>query len=141
MSDGTIVELARRWIGTPFHHAESFRAVGCDCLGLVRGIWRDHYSTDAPIPPVYAPDWLRDGSDEILHTALKAHLVKVDDEELKAGQVLLFRWRSEWPASHVGIATSADKMIHAHDGCGTCEVSLPAAWRRRMIARFAFPPI
>ena len=29
-----------RWIGTPYRHQASLKGVGCDCLGLVRGVWR-----------------------------------------------------------------------------------------------------
>ena len=36
-----IVDLARGWIGTPYLHQASCRGIGCDCLGLVRGVWRD----------------------------------------------------------------------------------------------------
>ncbi|MEM1422329.1 MAG: peptidase P60, partial [Pseudomonadota bacterium] len=31
---------ASRWIGTPYRHQASLRGVGCDCLGLLRGVWR-----------------------------------------------------------------------------------------------------
>ena len=36
-----VVELARSWIGTPYVHQASVRGVGCDCLGLLRGVWRE----------------------------------------------------------------------------------------------------
>ena len=36
-----IVAAARGWIGTPYQHQGSLRGVGCDCLGLVRGVWRE----------------------------------------------------------------------------------------------------
>lgn len=35
-----IVAEARRWIGTPYRHQASLCGVGCDCLGLLRGVWR-----------------------------------------------------------------------------------------------------
>ena len=35
-----IVEEARAWIGTPYRHQASLKGVGCDCLGLIRGVWR-----------------------------------------------------------------------------------------------------
>ena len=35
-----IVAEARAWIGTPYRHQASLKGVGCDCLGLVRGVWR-----------------------------------------------------------------------------------------------------
>jgi cell wall-associated NlpC family hydrolase len=35
-----IVAEARSWIGTPYQHQASLKGVGCDCLGLLRGVWR-----------------------------------------------------------------------------------------------------
>ena len=31
--------------------------VGADCLGLVRGVWRELYGCDAEAPPAYSRDW------------------------------------------------------------------------------------
>ena len=36
-----IVAAARGWIGTPYRHQASLKGAGCDCLGLVRGVWRE----------------------------------------------------------------------------------------------------
>ena len=36
-----IVARARAWIGTPYRHRASCRGAGADCLGLVRGVWRE----------------------------------------------------------------------------------------------------
>jgi NlpC/P60 family putative phage cell wall peptidase len=38
-----ILEEARSWIGTPYQHQASLKGVGCDCIGLVRGVWRAVY--------------------------------------------------------------------------------------------------
>ena len=35
-----VVAEARMWIGTPYVHQASALGAGCDCLGLVRGVWR-----------------------------------------------------------------------------------------------------
>jgi NlpC/P60 family putative phage cell wall peptidase len=35
-----IVAEARTWIGTLYHHQASVKGIGCDCLGLVREVWR-----------------------------------------------------------------------------------------------------
>jgi NlpC/P60 family putative phage cell wall peptidase len=134
-----VIEIARSWIGTPFHHQASLKAVGCDCLGLLRGIWRELYGNE-PVVPAYYIGWARETSDEWLLAALRDHFITLDDEALDAGQVLLFRWRANWAASHVAITTSSQMMIHAQYGCGTCEVPLHISWRKRLIARFAFPP-
>lgn len=36
-----IIAIARSWLGTPYHDQASLRGVGCDCLGLARGVWRE----------------------------------------------------------------------------------------------------
>lgn len=47
-----VVEIARRWIGTPYHHQASLKGVGCDCLGLVRGVYRELCGAEPePMPP------------------------------------------------------------------------------------------
>ena len=35
------VAVARDWLGTPYHDQASVKGIGCDCLGLARGIWRE----------------------------------------------------------------------------------------------------
>ena len=57
-----VVSAARGWLGTPYHDQASVRGVGCDCLGLVRGVWRDlHGPEPMPIPP-YSRDWGETGA-------------------------------------------------------------------------------
>jgi len=36
-----VIAAARAWLGTPYHNQASLRGVGCDCLGLARGVGRD----------------------------------------------------------------------------------------------------
>ena len=36
-----VIAIARSWLGTPYHDQASLRGVGCDCLGLARGVWRE----------------------------------------------------------------------------------------------------
>src|SRR5688572_25297534 len=59
-----IVAAARDWIGTPYRHQASLKGVGCDCLGLVRGVWREHYGAEPEAPPPYRADWAETGAVE-----------------------------------------------------------------------------
>ena len=52
-----IVTAARGWLGTPYHHQASVKGVGSDCLGLIRGIWRELYGPEPEAMPPYTPDW------------------------------------------------------------------------------------
>ena len=70
-----IIAAARGWLGTPYHHQASLRGVGCDCLGLVRGVWRELYGGEPEQTPPYSPFWAQQGSGETLALAAQRHLV------------------------------------------------------------------
>ncbi len=141
-----VVDIARTWIGTPYQHQASLKGVGCDCLGLLRGIWRERHGPEPEAAPPYAPDWAESldraaGSSEPLAEAAMRHLVPVDAAAMLPGDVLLFRWRSHLPAKHLAILSAPALMIHAHDGASVCEVSFSPWWQRHLAAAFRFPEI
>lgn len=136
-----IVAEARSWIGTRYRHQASVKGVGCDCLGLVRGVWRACLGEEPEAPPPYAPDWAEAGGDETLAAAALRHLASVPCDAFGAGDVLLFRWRDGCVAKHAAIASSATTMIHAHDGAAVCEVAITPWWQRRLAYAFTFPGV
>lgn len=135
----TIVAAARGWVGTPYHHQASLKGAGCDCLGLLRGLWRELVGPEPEMPPAYGPDWAEASGREWLLEAARRHLVEIDPAEAGAGDVVLFRWRGHLPAKHCAVLTGPATMIHAHDGARVAEVSLSPWWRRRMAGAFRFP--
>jgi NlpC/P60 family putative phage cell wall peptidase len=137
----TIVAEARAWIGTPYRHQASLKGVGCDCLGLVRGVWRALYGEEPEQAPPYAPDWAEAASGEPLAEAARRHLVETGRSTFAAGDVLLFRWRAGLAAKHAAIVTAPDRMVHAHDGAAVAEVALAPWWRRRLAFAFRFPEV
>jgi NlpC/P60 family putative phage cell wall peptidase len=138
---GEVVSAARAWCGTPYRHQASRRSIGTDCLGLVRGIWRDHFGCDPEMPPPYAPDWAEAGRREVLAEALGRHFRTIDPAAFAAGDVLLFRWRAHLPAGHLGVATGRGRMVHAHAGAAVAEVAIGRWWSRHLAFAFSFPGI
>ncbi|SET83680.1 NlpC/P60 family protein [Oceanicella actignis] len=139
-----IVAAARGWLGTPYRHQASLRGAGADCLGLVRGVWREVIGPEPEAPPPYSPDWSEPSRDERLWRAAARHMTPLAPEEARAGDVLLFRMRRTAPAKHLGILTcmggeGEPRMIHAYSGRGVVESSLGPSWRRRIAAAFRFP--
>lgn len=146
MSDDTgarIAALARGWIGTPFRHGAAVRGVGCDCLGLLRGI-RAEWQGSAPDPvPCYGADWAA-ADPQRLARALAGHLRAIDPAQaLAAGQVALLRLRAGGAGVHLGIVTlapgaaSAGRIVHAYGRHGVVESPLGEPWMRRIVARFS----
>jgi NlpC/P60 family putative phage cell wall peptidase len=136
-----IVLSARGWIGTPYLHQASVRGEGCDCLGLVRGVWRELFGAEPEQTGAYTPDWAEASRQERLAGAGFRYLVHIGVQEFEAGDVLLFRWRPNVPAKHCAIATSRQTMIHAHDGASVCEVAISSLWKRRIAFAFRFPDV
>ena len=133
-----VIAAARGWLGTPYHDQASVRGVGCDCLGLVRGVWRELYGPEPmPIPP-YSRDWGETGTREPLAEAARTAMLELSATGIVPGALLLFRMCTGAVAKHCGIATSADRFIHAYERTGVVEIPLDA-WRRRVAFVFLFP--
>ena len=134
-----IVAEARAWLGTPYHHAASVKGVGCDCLGLLAGIWRALYGALPEAIPPYTPDWGEvDPAEPLLGAAFR--LLR-PAEAIAPGDVIVFRWRDGLAAKHVAVATDPGRMIHAYNGAGVVEVDLAPAWRHRLAGVFSFPGV
>lgn len=136
-----IVAEARLWLGTPYVHQAATRGAGCDCLGLLRGVWRGVLGPEPETVPAYTRDWSESAGQEVLWAAAARWLAPAG-AELTEGDVLLFRMRDEAVAKHLGIAApgvAGPAVIHAYSGHGVVESPLGPALTRRIVARFRFP--
>lgn len=132
--------IAREWLGTPYLHQASCKGAGTDCLGLLRGIWRELLGAEPEPVPAYTSDWSEAAGREDLLAAAQIWLVP--GTEPLAGDVLVFRMRAGAVAKHLGIASevgAAPRFIHAYSGHAVVETALSEPWRRRIAARFRFP--
>lgn len=135
-----IVDIARSWIGTPYHHQASRKGVGCDCLGLVRGVYAEFYDIEAERPPAYSKDLAEATGRETLLDAAERHLQPISlSGPYPLGAVLIFRLRAQAMAKHCGILSDFNKMIHAFESGPVCEINLSPWWHRRIAAVFLFP--
>ncbi|KMO21056.1 peptidase P60 [Methylobacterium platani] len=139
-----VVALARTWLGTPYHHQASVRGAGCDCLGLLRGVYAGLTGLEPEVPPPYTPSWAEDLGRETLREAAARHLVPLAPAAAEPGDVLLFRWREGLPAKHCAIVAAgppSPRMIHAYDGHAVVESWIPPTWSRRIAYAFRFPEL
>ncbi len=136
-----IIAAAFGWLGTPYRHQASLKGVGADCLGLVRGVWREVYGAEPETMPAYTPDWAEAAGRETLQAAAARHMASVDPASVLPGDLLLFRWQENLPAKHAAILVEPGRFLHAHDGAAVAAASLTPWWARRLAFAFAFPPI
>lgn len=131
------VTIARQWIGTPYRHQQSVRGVGTDCLGLVRGVYREMFGAEPESVPNYSPMWGEVGSREPLLDAAARHLDQIDT--IQPGCVLVFRMRPAFVAKHCGIVTDVAHMVHAYQSVGrVVEGPLDMHWKRMIAGIFTW---
>lgn len=137
-----MLALAQGWIGTPYRHQASLKGVGCDCLGLVRGIWRELYGAEPELLPPYAPDWAERAGEDRLMGAAKRHFLPLPGmEQAQPGDLLLFRWRADASAKHLGILAGPQHFIHAYEQAAVVCSALVPGWKRRIAGTFRFPDL
>jgi NlpC/P60 family putative phage cell wall peptidase len=133
-----VIALARGWIGTPYIHQASLKGAGCDCLGLLRGVWRELHGDEPEDIPPYLPHWDVSG-DESLRDGLARHLATVALCKIAAGDVLLFRMVPRAPARHCAILAAQDgrpTLIHARQNKRVSEEAFTSAWRKKLAYAF-----
>jgi cell wall-associated NlpC family hydrolase len=125
-----VINTAREYMGTPFHHQARVKGVGIDCAGLLICVARDlglqHYD-------VQGYSRVPSGSDFERH--LDANLDVIS--EIEDGCVLLMTFDID--PQHVALATSTNSIIHATFECRkVVEHDLNDKWRSsiRKIYRF-----
>jgi len=147
MTRAEIVAVTRSWLGTPYQHQASLKHVGCDCLGLVRGVWREVYGDEPEAPPPYRADWAETGVDETLLNAATRHLKPIATDQFQPGDVLLFRMSAGACVKHAAIVSAHEpsepqpRIIHAYWGRACVESWLGPWWRRRLAHAFSFPGV
>jgi len=132
-----ILAECEAWIGTPYCHQASCKGAGCDCLGLLRGVWRHLYGSEAETMPAYTGDWGETGIGEPLLEAAFRHLTPAVD--IEPGNVVLFRWAPHLPAKHIAIMIDEATFIHACEHAGVTRARLGTHWRSRIAGIFRFP--
>lgn len=137
MAEACSSEIARSWIGTPYRHQHSTKGAGCDCLGLLRGVWREMHGAEPETPPNYTASWGEAGRTELMLDAADRWLVRVDAPA--PDTVLIFRMRHGMIAKHCGIVTGDDTLVHACSFArAVVEVPLTQEWCRKIAGVYRF---
>lgn len=140
-----IVQEARSWVGTPFHHQAAVKGLGCDCAGLVRGVGVACGVVDLP-DHVWAPhaNYARIPRPEIMERGMRAFLIEIPLDKVRVGDVIWMQWRKDLPM-HVGIVAvhlGRVTLIHSTSEVGkVVEHGLTAEWCTRVASAWRFPGV
>lgn len=125
MTPDTLIEAARSWLGTPYHHAARLKGVGVDCGQVIIAAHIESGCVPFFDTGFYTSDWHFHRDEEKYLGFIEEHLMPIDIRDLSInqrikmdpfwmappGSVLAFRHGRTF--SHGGIVTNWPNMLHA----------------------------
>lgn len=136
LTGAQIVDQARTWVGTPWHHDARVKGVGVDCIGLVAGVF-----AELGVPVNDVRGYGRGDEFERMNRELEKYGLL--SHSFAPGHVLVFRNcdHAVTPVyNHVGIFTG-DGMIHAWNGGSAravVEMPLSPFWESCLVAGYRY---
>ncbi len=125
-----IIDTARQYIGTPFHHQGRVKGVGIDCAGLLVGVARDLELSDYD---VMGYSHVPSGSELERHLDANMDVIQV----IEPACVVLMAFDAD--PQHIAICTSETSIIHAYFQVRKCvEHDLDDMWRSRIRKIYRF---
>lgn len=138
-----IVSEARAWRGTPYKHQAMLKGVGCDCVGLIRGVGQS-----VGAMPIDNEAWARfNGYGRLpnprrMLEGMRQFLRPVQGAEAP-GDIAWLEWRDDLPM-HLAIlgrdVRGGLTLIHSYsEAGGVVEHSLSPDWLARVASWWAYP--
>ncbi len=132
-----IAAETREWIGTPYHHQALVKGVGCDCIGVIRGVGNATSALVTEDTSKLVKQFLgysRQPNPKVMRAALQEFLVPIDKKEAGVGDIFWFRIQRP---QHLGILTEPGIVVHADRMAG--RVIEHSVRYMRIVAAYRFP--
>lgn len=133
-----ILDEAREWLDTPYHHQQSIKGQATDCIGLVVGVasnigllnQRDRLWISKNFS-----GYARSPQGDLLRRGFGAFLPEYHVDDMQPGDVLLISMN--YQPRHCAIYTENNTIIHAYAERGRCvEHRYAHYWRRMTLAAY-----
>lgn len=122
-----IIEVAKTYSKTPWHHKGRLKGIGIDCCGLIICSCNECGLYIAE-PENYG---LGDEIEILVSTVSKYADLLPENDEMQLADIIIFRSRLMY--NHCGLYSGNNNFIHADQGTGrVSETELDSKWRRRM---------
>jgi cell wall-associated NlpC family hydrolase len=110
-----VTELAREWLGTPYHHMGRVKGAGTDCLTVLAEV----YEAAGIVPhieiPFYSPDWHLHRDAERYLEGIMRYACEIPGPP-QPGDVALFKFGRCY--AHGAIVIEWPRLIHAWHSSG-----------------------
>ena len=126
-----VLDEARTWLDTPFHHQGRLKGVGVDCIGVIIGV-----AHALGISDFNTVDYGRIPNGNMLRALLEQNMLSVPIWDSRPGDIGLFTFERE--PQHVAIFTDTG-LLHSYQQVKKCvEHSFLTPWPQRLVAVFRY---
>lgn len=112
-----IVDEARTWLGTPYHHQAAVKQQGVDCAQILVEVYHAVGLAERPDIGYYPSDWMLHRSEERYLGWLDQYCRRIELAEVGPGDIVMFKFGRCF--AHSGIVVHYPLIIHAQrqDNC------------------------
>lgn len=133
------IELARTWVGTPYHHQACIKGVGVDCVGFIKGAAYEAGLLTKEEFDSLPTDYSTQPSGGLLRAGCSVYLTIVDPiSNLDVGDVLLMRLEKE--EQHLALLSQLHPypyIMHCHRS-GVLEHRIDTTLRNKVTGVWTF---
>jgi cell wall-associated NlpC family hydrolase len=128
-----IVQEARTWLGTPYHHCADVKGAGVDCAMILVRVYAACGLLPASFDPrPYSPQWHLHRGEE-LYQAWIAAAGAIETGSPRAGDVGLWKFGRAYSHAAILVDSGAGEIIHALKDAG--RVTLGAVYEQPLAGR------
>ena len=107
-----VVEEAKTWLKTPWHHEARVKGAGVDCGMFILEVYEHLGLIPHVIPPHFGPDFMLHRNDEWYTEIILKFAIELHDPPYLPGDAVVFKHGRIY--SHGGIVIEWPTIIHAH---------------------------
>jgi NlpC/P60 family putative phage cell wall peptidase len=133
-----VVEIARSWLGTPYHHQARVKGAGVDCAQILIAVFAEAGLVEPFDVGHYPHDWMLHRDEERYLDWVMRYCPHEVAGEPRPGDIAVWRWGRCF--SHGGIVTAWPELVHAYLplGCVALGDALEGELGRRERRVFSF---
>ncbi len=109
-----LIDEARTWLNTPWHHEGKIKGAGVDCGQILIEIYVNCGLIERPTVASYPRDWALHKKEERYLTIVERYCHQVDVPE--PGDIVVYKQGKSF--SHGGLVIKWPQIIHAHTDLG-----------------------
>lgn len=136
-----VLKIAHTWLGTPYRHQAAIKGSGCDCIGLITGIWLDvlNQMPAGFVMPPYTAWWAEETGLSLMVDNGFKYMIPIRVEDKMPGDILMYRMLRRGQTKHAGIYAGNNEMIHAYAGHNVMKTALVNNIGAKLTHVFRYP--